>query len=622
MAGARCCLVLRLLAGFLLSTRVSSFDAFGFFGAAVEAKHAVDDLNESNFHPFMKDNPVTAVLFYAPWCFYSQQVMPVWDLAAQKLALHDPPVHLVKIDTSRHGSIGEEYGVRAFPTMKLFVDGAVFDFDSSQGRGWQQIVKWVNKHTERDHVLKNVQDLNHYLHDNDLNVIGLFPDGFNNSAFVTVSRHYDDVIFAEARGNVSAKEIAEDLGKHAALVCETINIGRSTQSSKQVELPRDGMRCFDEPRNPQRPEWTDRFKSTVEGKMLTVNRTDANEGWGQMIQMKCCDDESKAEKAHPMFPVPSVVMMMPHDERHAVYDGDVFDTHALDRWIQARRTPMVMRMDMDTAEKILAPGPENTPVLFMISRTADTVEESIVKEAAPQLRGRVHVCLSGMESQIEKRTADMAGVEADSGPVVTLVETHGGTGQTGQYHAARKYRIPSEGLTAAKVVEFITDYENGRLAPYLKSEPVPSAEDVRTGGPVGVLVGTTFTSASQDTTQDVLVDFYAPWCGHCRKFEPLYKQLAKKLKHVKTLRITKLDATRNEVEGMAIQGFPTIVLFPAGESPKHTVYYQGSRQPDDMNVWLHEHCTHKFQDTPPPKEAGAEGDPVESGLLDPDEEDL
>merc|ERR1711941_168137 len=81
----------------------------------------------------------------------------------------------------------------------------------------------------------------------------------------------------------------------------------------------------------------------------------------------------------------------------------------------------------------------------------------------------------------------------------------------------------------------------------LKSEPEPTAEDQ--AGPVGVLVGSTFSATAHDNEKDVLVNFYAPWCGHCRKFEPLYKELAKKLKHVKSLKIMKLDATRNEVEG-------------------------------------------------------------------------
>merc|ERR1712025_210614 len=63
---------------------------------------------------------------------------------------------------------------------------------------------------------------------------------------------------------------------------------------------------------------------------------------------------------------------------------------------------------------------------------------------------------------------------------------------------------------------------------------------------------------------DVLVNFFAPWCGHCKKFEPNYKSLAKKLKHVPTLKIMKIDATRNEVENIQIMAFPTILLFPAG----------------------------------------------------------
>merc|ERR1712032_545772 len=176
-----------------------------------------------------------------------------------------------------------------------------------------------------------------------------------------------------------------------------------------------------------------------------------------------------------------------------------------------------------------------------------------------------------------------------------------------------------EGVSAKSVVSWITDYEQGKVKPWLRSEPAPSAEEMRNSY-VGVLVGSTFTAAAQEETKDVLADFYAPWCGHCRKFEPLYKELAKKLKHVKTLRIDKIDSTRNEVEGMTIMGFPTIVLFPAGTHPKKQVIYQGSRQPDDMARWLQDHCTHKFSVEPNQNEVTPELE--EGGLLEPFEEDL
>jgi protein disulfide-isomerase A1 len=580
------------------------------------SQHATDELNADNFDDYMKDKAVVAILFYAPWCFYSQQVMPSWDLAGQKLKIHEPPVHLAKIDAHRYGSIGDRYGVNAFPTMKLFIDGTVFEYDNGQGRGWQQIVKWVNRHIDRDHVLKSVEDSDHYLNDNELTVIGLFDDTAvekNSSIFVKSARHFDDISFAEARGNEISTAIAAHIARHATLVCETIDIGQSADNAKKVDLPRDHMHCGDTPKNPQRPEWSDKYKSTVEGKQLSVQRLDEQGGWQQFVQMRCCDEETEDHKAkmHDV-PVPSIVMFMPHDERFAKYDGDMDDIHQLDKWISARRAPMVQRLSGETAEKIMDSGPDKTPVLFLITNSPKDPLEDVMREAAKTLRGRVLVALSGLSSPIEKRLADLAGADEEQLPVVTLIDAHGGGG--GNYHSSKKYRLDTNGLTVDTIVKFIGDYEAGRLKPWLRSEAV-TKEDML--GPVGVLVGSNFREVAQDTETDVLIDFYAPWCGHCRKFEPNYKALGKKLQHVKTVKILKLDATRNEVEGMMIQGFPTIILFKAGETPARQVHYSGNRQPEDMVQWLHQHCHIPFDDRPPVEATTAE--PV-SGLLDEFEE--
>lgn len=600
---------------------VAAFDwnnwSLGLGGSAPHegVQHATDELTDETFDKYMKEHPVTAILFYAPWCFYSQQVMPAWDLAGQKLKIHDPPISLAKIDAHRYGSVGDKYGVSAFPTMKLFVDGTVFDYDSSQGRGWQQIVKWVNRHLDRDHILKSVEDVDHYLNDNDLNVIGLFDVDRNNSIFSQSARHFDDISFAECRNASISKEISSHIAKHATLVCETIFVGQSRENTKAVTLPRKDMNCSDIPRNPQRPEWTDKYKASVAATTLTVKRMDKEEGWQQNLQIRCCDTETDDHKAKTHdIPVPSVVMFMPHDERFARYDGDLEDIHALDKWISARRAPMVMRLSSDTADKVLDSGPDKAPVLFFISNTPRPEIETQLREAAKLLRGRVAVTLSGTNSPIEKRLADLAGVDEDQLPIVTLVEAHGAGGE--HYHSSKKYRLPVDNLKTEDVVKFITDFEHGKLTPYLKSEPVPSKED-QMGNPVRVLVGFNFHEVSSDPDTDVLIDFYAPWCGHCRKFEPNYKALAKKLQHVKTLKIYKLDATRNEVQGMNIMGFPTIVLFQAGSSPKRQHVYQGNRQPDDMVNWLKHHCHHKFDETAPSTPAPKE---PESGLLDEAEE--
>ena len=59
-----------------------------------------------------------------------------------------------------------------------------------------------------------------------------------------------------------------------------------------------------------------------------------------------------------------------------------------------------------------------------------------------------------------------------------------------------------------------------------------------------------------------LVDFYAPWCGHCKKLEPLLNEVEKELEKglSSSIKIGKLDATVNSdiAKEYNVKSFPTI----------------------------------------------------------------
>lgn len=85
-----------------------------------------------------------------------------------------------------------------------------------------------------------------------------------------------------------------------------------------------------------------------------------------------------------------------------------------------------------------------------------------------------------------------------------------------------------------------------------------------------------------------LVEFFAPWCGHCKNLAPVYEQLAQEFAFAKNdkLTIAKVDADREKSLGkrFGIQGFPTIKYFDGkSETPED---YNGGRDLESLSQFL------------------------------------
>ena len=109
-----------------------------------------------------------------------------------------------------------------------------------------------------------------------------------------------------------------------------------------------------------------------------------------------------------------------------------------------------------------------------------------------------------------------------------------------------------------------------------------------------IVVGKNFDDIVLDPSKDVLLEMYAPWCGHCKALEPTYKKLAKHFKDSKDLVIAKMDATANDSPPpFTAEGFPTIYFAPANNK-KNPKKYEGQRELKDLISYLEENATVKL----------------------------
>jgi len=142
----------------------------------------------------------------------------------------------------------------------------------------------------------------------------------------------------------------------------------------------------------------------------------------------------------------------------------------------------------------------------------------------------------------------------------------------------------SKDVTTEAISELLETFTSGKLEPSLKSQAIPETQDE----PVYTLVGKNFEDVVFDDSKDVFVEFYATWCGHCKRLAPIWTQLGEKYAPIKDkLMIAKLDVPENDLPAslpFRVQGFPTLKFKPAGG--REFIDYEGDRSLENLVAFI------------------------------------
>ena len=97
-------------------------------------------------------------------------------------------------------------------------------------------------------------------------------------------------------------------------------------------------------------------------------------------------------------------------------------------------------------------------------------------------------------------------------------------------------------------------------------------------GSISTLSATTFDEVIGSTTEPILVDFWAEWCGPCKMITPILQEIAEE--QAGKLKVVKLnvDDAPNVAMKYQVMSIPTLIVFKDGVEVGRTVGARGKAQ--------------------------------------------
>jgi len=276
---------------------------------------------------------------------------------------------------------------------------------------------------------------------------------------------------------------------------------------------------------------------------------------------------------------PAIVVYRSYDEPRSEYPYPVSSTTTkdLEEWLAELAIPVI---DEVSGENYATYAQSSKPLAYLfLDPTAEGRDATIaaVKPVAQKYKSKVNfVWIDAVKFGDHAKALNLQDAKWPAFVIQDLV---------------KQLKFPfdqDKEVTPEAAGEWIEQYLAGKIEPTLKSQPIPATQDEA----AYTLVGKSFDDVVFDDSKDVFVEFYASWCGHCKRLAPIWESLAEKYADRKDkLVIAKMEAQENDLPASVpfrISGFPTLKLKPAGT--REFIDYEGDRSLESLIAFVEEHA--------------------------------
>ncbi|KAL8473472.1 hypothetical protein ACS0TY_030345 [Phlomoides rotata] len=241
---------------------------------------------------------------------------------------------------------------------------------------------------------------------------------------------------------------------------------------------------------------------------------------------------------------PTLRLFKPFDE--LVVDFQDFKVDALEKFIEESTIPIVTVWDSNPnnhpyINKFFG-GSDDKALLFVTFNKEKDAFEAKYKNVATLYKGKGISFMFG-DADVTQNAFQYFGLKPEQAPLL-IIQTKDG----------QKYLKAN--IEPDQIESWVKDYKEGLLKPFIRSEPIPEVNNE----PVKVVVRDSLQDVVFNSGKNVLLEFYAPWCGHCKSLAPILDEVAISFEKDPNVLIAKFDATANDVpsDTFDVQGFPTV----------------------------------------------------------------
>lgn len=86
-----------------------------------------------------------------------------------------------------------------------------------------------------------------------------------------------------------------------------------------------------------------------------------------------------------------------------------------------------------------------------------------------------------------------------------------------------------------------------------------------------VIINKNFEDEILNSNGLTIVDFWAPWCGPCKMFGPIFENVSKEKSDIKFCKFNVDEDSENISKELGVMSIPTIILFKDGKEIKRNI---------------------------------------------------